>query len=112
MREGQAAGAARVSAVTSVSALFGVVAVIAAAVAPAVERLLADVGERVAPLLETALLLILLPLGYLAAFFVSPVERPVRGNGPGPFRRDFPHPTPRREERPPRRGRLEPPRRS
>ena len=99
MREGQAAGAARVSAVTSVSALFGVAAVIAAAVAPAVERLLADAGERIAPLLETALLLILLPLGYLAAFFVSLVERLVRGIDLSSFGRNFPQRTPEEEER-------------
>lgn len=71
LREGEQRGAARVSSVTSVAVLFGVVAVIAAFLSPTLERLISDAGGWVAPALGTALFYLLLPLGYLAAYLVD-----------------------------------------
>jgi hypothetical protein len=98
MREGEAGSVARVSSVTSVAVLFGAVAILAAAVAPSVERLLAEAGERLSPLLEDALFLILLPLGYLAAYFIGLLENLLRGVDFSGFARNLPQRSPEEEE--------------
>ncbi len=64
-------GGARASSATGVSFVVGVVAILAAAFVPTVQNALSTLGTAVEPTFTRLLYLILLPLGYLAAFFVE-----------------------------------------
>ena len=64
-------GGARASSATGVSFVIGVVAILAAAFVPTVQNALSALGTAVEPTFTRLLYLILLPLGYLAAFFVE-----------------------------------------
>jgi hypothetical protein len=64
-------GGARASSATGVSFVIGVVAILAAAFVPTVQNALSALGAAVEPTFTRLLYLILLPLGYLAAFFVE-----------------------------------------
>jgi hypothetical protein len=72
-------GQARLSSVNSVVFALGVGALVAAAVAPAVEQLLRDLGTALAPAYDRLILYLLLPLGYLAAIVYAILERILRG---------------------------------
>lgn len=62
-----AAGPARLGSANSVVFAFGVASLVAALAAPAIDQVLRDLGEAVAPSLDDLLFTLLLPLGYLAA---------------------------------------------
>lgn len=64
-------GGARASSATGVSFVIGVVAILAAAFVPTVQHALSALGTAIEPTFTRLLYLILLPLGYLAAFFVE-----------------------------------------
>jgi hypothetical protein len=64
-------GGARASSATGVSFVVGIVAILAAAFVPTVQNALSALGSAVEPTFTRLLYLILLPLGYLAAFFVE-----------------------------------------
>ena len=64
-------GGARASSATGVSFVIGIVAIFAAAFVPAVQSALSAFGAAIEPTFTRLLYLILLPLGYLAAFFVE-----------------------------------------
>jgi hypothetical protein len=64
-------GGARASSATGVSFVLGVVAILAAAFVPTVQDALSALGTAIEPAFTRVLYLILLPLGYLAAFFVE-----------------------------------------
>jgi hypothetical protein len=64
-------GGARASSATGVSFVIGVVAILAAAFVPTVQNALSALGTAIEPTFTRLLYLILLPLGYLAAFFVE-----------------------------------------
>ncbi len=64
-------GAMRPSSATGVSFIVGVAAVLAAGLVPAVQNALSALGAAIEPFFTRALYLLLLPLGYLAAFFVE-----------------------------------------
>ncbi|HET9808397.1 MAG TPA: hypothetical protein VFQ66_01790 [Candidatus Limnocylindria bacterium] len=64
-------GGARASSATGVSFVIGVVAILAAAFVPTVQDALSALGTAMEPTFTRLLYLILLPLGYLAAFFVE-----------------------------------------
>lgn len=64
-------GGARASSATGVSFVVGVVAILAAAFVPAVQDALSAFGAAVEPTFTRIIYLILLPLGYLAAFIVE-----------------------------------------
>lgn len=64
-------GGARASSATGVSFVLGVVAILAAAFVPTVQDALSALGTAVEPAFTRLLYLILLPLGYMAAFFVE-----------------------------------------
>jgi hypothetical protein len=64
-------GGARASSATGVSFVIGVVAILAAAFVPTVQSALSAFGTAIEPTFTRLLYLILLPLGYLAAFFVE-----------------------------------------
>jgi hypothetical protein len=64
-------GGARASSATGVSFVVGIVAILAAAFVPTVQNALSALGTAVEPTFTRLLYLILLPLGYLAAFFVE-----------------------------------------
>src|SRR5438445_12167599 len=67
-------GPARLSSANSVVFALGIGALIAALAAPAVEQVLGDIGERLAPAFDTILFTLLLPLGYLAALVYAILE--------------------------------------
>src|SRR5438105_1514346 len=60
-------GPARLSSANSVVFALGVGALVAALAAPAVEQILSDLGESLAPAFDEIIFTLLLPLGYLAA---------------------------------------------
>ena len=64
-------GGARASSATGVSFVVGIVAILAAAFVPTVQGALSALGSAIEPTFTRLLYLILLPLGYLAAFFVE-----------------------------------------
>jgi hypothetical protein len=64
-------GGAGASSATGVSFVIGIVAILAAAFVPVVQDALSALGAAIEPTLTRILYLILLPLGYLAAFFVE-----------------------------------------
>jgi hypothetical protein len=64
-------GGARASSATGVSFVIGVVAILAAVFVPTVQNALSAFGAAIEPAFTRLLYLILLPLGYLAAFFVE-----------------------------------------
>jgi hypothetical protein len=64
-------GGARASSATGVSFVVGVVAILAAAFVPTVQDALSAFGTAVEPAFTRLLYLILLPLGYIAAFIVE-----------------------------------------
>ena len=64
-------GGARASSATGVSFVIGVVAILAAAFVPTVQNALSALGTAIEPTFTRLIYLILLPLGYLAAFFVE-----------------------------------------
>jgi hypothetical protein len=64
-------GGARASSATGVSFVVGVIAILAAAFVPVVQDALSAFGTAIEPTFTRILYLILLPLGYLAAFIVE-----------------------------------------
>ena len=64
-------GGARASSATGVSFVIGVVAILAAAFVPVVQDALSAFGTAIEPAFTRLLYLILLPLGYVAAFIVE-----------------------------------------
>ncbi len=64
-------GGARASSATGVSFVIGVVAILAAAFVPVVQDALSAFGTAIEPTFTRLLYLILLPLGYIAAFIVQ-----------------------------------------
>ena len=64
-------GATRASAATGVSFVIGIVAILAAAFVPVVQDLLSAFGTAIEPTFTRIVYLILLPLGYIAAFIVE-----------------------------------------
>lgn len=71
-------GAARASSATGVSFVVGIVAILAAAFVPVVQDALSAFGTAIEPTFTRIVYLILLPLGYLAAFFVELVAALIR----------------------------------
>ena len=85
------AGPARLSSANSVVFALGVGALIAALAAPAVDQVLRDLGEALAPGFNELLFTLLLPLGYLAALvyaILAPILRGLKIFGSGPPRAD------------------------
>ncbi len=68
------AGPARLSSANSVVFALGVGALVAALAAPAVDQVLRDVGEALAPAFDEIIFTLLLPLGYLAALVYAILE--------------------------------------
>lgn len=66
-----ARGGARASSATGVSFVVGIVAILAAAFVPVVQDALSAFGTAIEPTFTRILYLILLPLGYVAAFIVE-----------------------------------------
>jgi hypothetical protein len=66
-----AAGPARLSSANSVVFALGIAALIAALAAPAVDQVLRDLGDALAPGFDDLLFTLLLPLGYLAALMFA-----------------------------------------
>jgi hypothetical protein len=64
-------GGARASSATGVSFVIGIVAILAAAFVPVVQDALSAFGTAIEPAFTRLLYLILLPLGYVAAFIVE-----------------------------------------
>jgi len=64
-------GGARASTATGVSFVVGIVAILAAAFVPVVQDALSAFGTAIEPTFTRILYLILLPLGYIAAFIVE-----------------------------------------
>src|SRR6185503_13827906 len=64
-------GGARASSATGVSFVVGIVAILAAAFVPVVQDALSAFGTAVGPTFSRVIYAVLLPLGYLAAFFVE-----------------------------------------
>jgi hypothetical protein len=75
------AGPARLSSANSVVFALGVAALVAALAAPAVDQVLRDVGEALAPGFDDLLFTLLLPLGYLAAVVYALLEPLLRWLG-------------------------------
>jgi hypothetical protein len=71
-------GGARASSATGVSFVIGIVAILAAAFVPVVQDALSAFGTAIEPTFTRIVYLILLPLGYLAAFFVEFVAALIR----------------------------------
>jgi hypothetical protein len=67
-------GPARLSSANSVVFALGIGALVAALAAPAVEQLLSDLGESLAPAFDEIIFTLLLPLGYLAALVYAILE--------------------------------------
>src|SRR5439155_14741244 len=68
------AGPARLSSANSVVFALGIAAFVAALAAPAVDQVLRDLGEALAPAFDELLFMLLLPLGYLAALVYALLE--------------------------------------
>jgi hypothetical protein len=68
------AGPARLSSANSVVFALGVAALVAALAAPAVDQVLRDLGEALAPAFDQLIFTLLLPLGYLAALVYGILE--------------------------------------
>jgi hypothetical protein len=68
------AGPARLSSANSVVFALGVAALVAALAAPAVDQVLRDLGEALAPAFDQLIFTLLLPLGYLAALVYAILE--------------------------------------
>jgi len=68
------AGSARLSSANSVVFALGLAAIVAALAAPAVDQVLRDVGETLAPAWDEIIFTLLLPLGYLAALVYAILE--------------------------------------
>ena len=64
-------GGARASSATGVSFVIGIVAILAAAFVPVVQDALSALGTAIEPAFTRIVYLILLPLGYIAAFIVE-----------------------------------------
>ena len=64
-------GSARASSATGVSFVIGIVAILAAAFVPVVQDALSALGTAIEPTFTRIVYLILLPLGYIAAFIVE-----------------------------------------
>ncbi|HYV21173.1 MAG TPA: DUF4129 domain-containing protein [Candidatus Bathyarchaeia archaeon] len=93
-------GPARLSSANSVVFALGIGALIAALAAPALEQILSDLGQSLAPAFDEIIFTLLLPLGYLAAlvyailepllrrwsFFGSPAPRAVPNDDPALLR--------------------------
>ena len=93
-------GPARLSSANSVVFALGIGALIAALAAPALEQILSDLGQSLAPAFDEIIFTLLLPLGYLAAlvyailepllrrwsFFGSPAPRTVPNDDPALLR--------------------------
>jgi hypothetical protein len=71
-------GGARASSAAGVSFVVGVVAILAAAFVPAVQDALSALGTAIEPTFTRILYVILLPLGYVAAFFVALIAALIR----------------------------------
>src|SRR5438105_2557280 len=67
-------GPARLSSANSVVFALGVGALLAALAAPAVDQLLRDLGEALAPTFDEIVFTLLLPIGYLAALVYALLE--------------------------------------
>jgi hypothetical protein len=83
------AGAARLSSANSVVFALGIAALAAALAAPAVDQVLRDVGNALAPVFDQVIFYLLLPLGYLAALVYAILEPILRrwsffGSPPAP----------------------------
>lgn len=94
VREGTPHAATPLSSVTSVLVALGVAAISGAIAAPLIERLLRGAGDALGPMLEDALFLILLPLGYVAAFVALLLEPILRRVDLSFLRRYIAQPTP------------------
>ena len=68
------AGPARLSSANSAVFALGVAALVAALAAPAVDQVLRDVGQALAPGFDELIFTLLLPLGYLAALVYAILE--------------------------------------
>jgi hypothetical protein len=68
------AGSARLSSANSVVFALGVGSLIAALVAPAIDQILRDLGEALAPAFDEVIFFLLLPLGYLAGLVYAILE--------------------------------------
>jgi len=64
-------GTARGGSALGTAFALGVLALVVAALAPSLQSLLASTGDALAPFLSQALFYLLLPLGYVAAYFVE-----------------------------------------
>jgi uncharacterized protein DUF4129 len=93
-RDGTPHAATRLSSVTSVLLALGVTAIAGAIASPLIERILRETGNALGPTLEDALFLILLPLGYLAAFVALLLEPIIRRVDLSFLRRYIVRPTP------------------
>jgi hypothetical protein len=71
-------GGARASSATGVSFVVGVVAILAAAFVPVVQDALSAFGTAIEPTFTRVIYAVLLPLGYLAAFFVELIAALIR----------------------------------
>src|SRR5438067_1411829 len=67
-------GPARLSSANSVVFALGIGALIAALAAPALEQILSDLGQSLAPAFDEIIFTLLLPLGYLAALVYAILE--------------------------------------
>ena len=67
-------GPARMSSANSVVFALGIGALLAALAAPAVDQILRDLGDRLAPAFDEIIFTLLLPLGYLAALVYALLE--------------------------------------
>jgi hypothetical protein len=74
-------GGARASSATGVSFVVGIVAILAAAFVPVVQDALSAFGTAVGPTFSRVIYAVLLPLGYLAAFFVELFAEIIRLGG-------------------------------
>lgn len=82
------AGSARLSSANSVVFALGIGALIAAVAAPALDQVLRDLGEALAPAFDELIFALLLPLGYLAALvvvFLQPILQRMGFFGSRPF---------------------------
>jgi hypothetical protein len=85
------AASARLSSANSVVFALGIAALVAALAAPAVDQVLRDVGEALAPGFDELIFTLLLPLGYLAALvyaILGPILRQLNLFGSQPSQAD------------------------
>ncbi|HEV8230256.1 MAG TPA: DUF4129 domain-containing protein [Candidatus Limnocylindria bacterium] len=74
-------GGARASSATGVSFVVGIVAIVAAAFVPIVQDALSRFGTAIEPAFTRVMYVLLLPLGYLAAFIVEWLQALLRSFG-------------------------------